>query len=195
MDANTFLEVMTALRHDFLNHLQVISGLIQLDKMERAREYIMQVSLEMERLGKVTRLMVPEVAAFLTVAVFLAEKHQVKVNYEIDTNMGSCAVPGKILAEVLEEAFSQSLECLAMAGVSNRYLKISATESDKNYFLKMSFPDPLRGRAETVRASLAGTGRKIIPYGGKVEMDVSGGGGEIFVMFPRRLPERDCFGT
>lgn len=195
MNTGSFLEAMSAIRHDFLNHLQVISGLVQLNKFDRVREYIKQVSLEMEKLSSVSRLVVPEVAAFLTAAHFMAGKHQVRVLYDIDTNMGNCPVPGEILAEALEEAFNQSLDCLAPPGAPDRCLKISVAEWDRKYLLKLSFPDPPCSKAETARERLAGVGRKMVAYGGNVEMVVSGGGGEILVVFPQKLPEEDSFGT
>lgn len=195
MNTTTFLEVMSIQRHDFLNHLQVITGLIQLNKGDRVKEYIRQVSVEMERLSKVAHLAVPEVAAVLLVGHFSAGKHHVKVLYDINTNIGCSPVPGSILAEALEEAINQSLECLAQPGVPNRFLKISITESDKNYLFKISFPEPPGMKAETARARLAEVGRKMASYGGKIGFAVSGSGGEIFVAFPVKQPEQGSFST
>lgn len=186
---------MSILRHDFLNHLQVISGLVQLNKTDRVKDYIQQVSLEMERLSKISRLVVSEVAEFLMVAHFLAYNHQVKVTFDINTRIDHSPVPGNILAEVLEEAFNQSLACLAPPGAANRNLKISVTESDKKYILKISFPEPPRSEFEDVQSRLAGAGREIARYGGKVGIGISGGGGEIFILFPHKLPEQDSYGT
>lgn len=186
VDTTTFLEVMSVARHDFLNHLQVISGLVQLNKTERVREYINQVSVEMERLSQVSRLSVPEVAAFLMVASFLADKYQVKVIYEINTDIENCPIPGSILAEVLEEAFHQSLSCLAPPGVANRHLKITAAKSGKKFFIRIYFPEPPHDKAEIAQAKLAEVGKKMSPYGGKVGIAVSGSGGEIFIIFPHQ---------
>jgi len=185
VDTRTFIETMSVLRHDFLNHLQVILGLVQLNKMDRVKEYIKEVSLEMERLSKVARLQVPEVAAALMVAHFLADKYQVRVLYEVSTNIEQCPVPGEILAEVLDEALNQSLACLAPPGVANRYLKISISESEKKIYLKIMFPEPPHRKAETAQASLAEVGRKLQPYGGKVGVAVSNSGGEIFIVLPQ----------
>ncbi|MCL6610275.1 MAG: Spo0B domain-containing protein [Peptococcaceae bacterium] len=195
MNTATFLEVMSIQRHDFLNHLQVISGLAQLNKIERVKEYVKQVSLEMDRLGKVARLMVPEVAAVLLAGHYLAEKHQVNVVYDIGTNLEDCAVPGNILAEVLEEAFRHSVACIARPGTPGCRLKVSIGESDRKYILKLSFPRPPRGKAGTVQARLAGAGQKMTPYGGMVKIEESGSGGEIFIIFPHQLPERGSLGT
>lgn len=47
------LEALRVQRHDFLNHLQVISGLLQLKKYDRAQEYIKQVAEQLGRAGAV----------------------------------------------------------------------------------------------------------------------------------------------
>ncbi len=195
MNATTFLDLMSILRHDFLNHLQVISGLVQLNKTDRVKEYIKQVSLEMERLSKISRLVIPEVAEFLMVAHYLACNQQVRVTCEINTRIDHSPVPGNILTDVLEEAFGQSLACLAPPGAASRNLKISVTESDKKYILKISFPDPPPGELEKAQSVLAGASRKMAPYRGKVGIGVSGSGGEIFILFPQKLPEQDSYGT
>jgi sensor histidine kinase regulating citrate/malate metabolism len=176
--------MMSVQRHDLLNHMQVISGLVQLNKTERVREYINQVSHEVERLSKVGHLLVPEVAAVMLVGHFLAGKHQVEVIYEINTDLKECGVPGNLLGQVIQEVFAQSLETLVPPGVPNRRLKISCSESDKKYLIKIFCPEPDK-RAEKAQARLAQIGDSLTPYGGKVGIVVSASGGEIFVVFPR----------
>lgn len=195
MDITTFLEVMSVQRHDFLNHLQVISGLIQLNKSDRVKEYIRQISHEMESLSRVAHLLVPEVAAVMLVAHFQSGRQQVEVFFDIRTGIEYCQVPGVILAEVLEEAFNQSLECILSSGLSDRCLKVAITESGKNYLLKFSFPEPSFEKAEMARDRLAKAAAKMVSYGGKAGVAVSGSGGEIFIIFPIKPPEQDSFGT
>ncbi|MFZ5646770.1 MAG: Spo0B domain-containing protein [Bacillota bacterium] len=189
MDTATFLEIMSVQRHDFLNHLQVISGLVQLNKVERVREYISQVSMEVERLSKVGHLNIPEVAAVLLTGHFWAGKHQVEVVYDISTNFDHCTVPGKILGEVVEEVFWQSLKCLVPPGVPDRTLKISLAETEKKYLLKFFSPGPPGREAETAQDRLAGIGSRLVPYHGKVGIVVSGAGGEIFIVLPKKAPD------
>lgn len=186
MDTATFLEIMSVQRHDFLNHLQVISGLVQLNKVERVREYISQVCMEVERLSKVGHLHVPEVAAVLLAGHFLAGRHQVEVAYDINASLQFCVVPGEVLGQVVEEVFAQSLECLVPPGVPDRTLRVSLTETEKKYLLKIFSPGPPGREAEGARDSLDRSGGKLVPYGGKVGMVVSGAGGEIFIVIPKK---------
>ncbi|MFZ5596658.1 MAG: Spo0B domain-containing protein [Bacillota bacterium] len=186
MDTSTFLKIMSVQRHDFLNHLQVISGLVQLNKTDRVKEYISQVSREFEKLGRVGHIAVPEVAAALLEGQYLAGKHQVEVVFEINTNLEKCAVPGPLLGEVLEKAIIQSLECLVPPGIPNRLLRITLNESDKKYMLRLYSPDP-GSEDEAARQSMADIGKMLDPYGGKAGIVVSGSGGEIFILAPRYI--------
>ncbi len=187
METATFLEIFSVQRHDFLNHLQVISGLVQLNKSDRVTEYISQVCQEAERLSRVAHLNVPEVAAVLLVTHFTANKHQVEIIYDINTNLAGCNVPDRILAEALEEIVKQSLACLAPPDKQDRRLKISINESEKKYLFRVSFHEPNPGEAELAQARLAGVGKKIMSYDGKVGIVVSGSVGEIFMVFPRQV--------
>lgn len=184
MDIAIFLEMMSVQRHDLLNHMQVISGLVQLNKIDRVREYINQVSLEVERMSRVGHLEIPEVAAVLLMGHFQAGKHQVEVIYDINTDLKCCGVPGHLLGEVVQKVFEQSLESLVPPDVPNRMLKISCSESDKNYLIKIFCPEPDK-KAEKAQARLAEIGSSLTQYGGKVGIVVSAGGGEIFIVFPR----------
>lgn len=187
MDVAIFLEMMSVQRHDLLNHLQVISGLVQLNKTERVREYIGQVSHEVERLSRVGHFIVPEVAAVLLIGHFMAGKHQVEVVYDINTDLRDCAVPGKVMGDAIEGVFAQSLECLVSPDLPNRRLKVSFNESEKKYLFRIFCPEPDK-RAESARARLSEIEGRLTPYGGKVGIVISANGGEIFIVFPRRVP-------
>lgn len=195
MDSKTFLEIMSLQRHDFLNHLQVISGLVQLNKNDRVKEYIKQISMEMEKMSRISCLRVPDAASALLTGHCLAQKYQVKINYDIGTNIDQCPVPGEILGEVIEEAFAQSLECHSSSGLTDDLLKISIARSENQYQLRILFPVPRCDVADAARYRLAEAGRKLVLHGGKVGVLVSGSSGEIFITLPCNLPEDDCSGT
>lgn len=195
VDSKTFLEIMSLQRHDFLNHLQVISGLVQLNKNDRVKEYIKQVSTEMEKMSRISCLRVPDAASALLMGHCLAEKYQIKIIYDISTNIDQCPVPGEILGEVIEEAFGQSLECHSSSGLSDTLMKISIARSENQYQLRILFPVPQRGVSDAVRRRLEEAGLKLLSHGGKVGVVVSGSGGEVFITLPCKLPEQDGFGT
>lgn len=195
MNTAMFLEIMSLQRHDFLNHMQVISGLVQLNKIDKVKEYINQVSLIFEKQSKVSHLSLPEVSAVLLIVQYLADKHQIEILCDINTKLVDCAIPGKVLGNALEEILEQSLEYLLPLGLTDRSLKISITESEKKYLFKISFSKPPHWEEDTAQKKVAMVANKVLSYGIKIGIAVSDHWIEIFLVFPRRLPDQGVFGT
>ncbi|MGB9804005.1 MAG: Spo0B domain-containing protein, partial [Desulfofundulus sp.] len=120
MELKSLLEFVRLQRHDFLNHLQVISGLIQMNKGEKAREYIVEVAREMERLGKIIHLQVPEATTAFLAALAGASNLQVELDYHIECNLADCPVPGVRVGEALETALLEAISCLSPPEIADR---------------------------------------------------------------------------
>ena len=85
MNLEKLLKIIQAQRHDFLNHLQVVSGLLQLKKYEQVREYIARVSTEMAQLSKTARVSVPEISAALLTGFYDAAMFQIDMKLAVNT--------------------------------------------------------------------------------------------------------------
>lgn len=184
MEVKGLLEVIQVQRHDFLNHLQVISGLLQLNKGERVRDYIQQVSKEYERLSRITRIKSPEVKALLLIANNEAIKHQVELQFDIQTNMESLAVPGEIVNYTLKQCINHALKFLAPPEVTDRRLKLSIYEGEKKITLKLGFPgvpaEVVKDAEERMALSEA-----LAPYNGSSKLAVTEKEAEIYLIFPK----------
>lgn len=72
------------LRHDFLNHLQLISGMLQVGKpVERVVEYITELSASIKQIGRVFELPDPQFAALLARQLMLL----ISAGYQIETRI------------------------------------------------------------------------------------------------------------
>jgi len=96
-----YLEIIQVQRHDFLNHLQVISGLLQLNKVDKAREYISQVGLEIAHASKTSRVKMPEVSLALLYCLNEAAKYQVEVELTVNSDLTGCGVPGQVIGQAI----------------------------------------------------------------------------------------------
>lgn len=181
---NELLEYISVQRHDFLNHLQVISGLVQLNKSDRVRDYIDQVCNEIAELSVVTRLKVPELKAVLLVAVNAAHRCQVKVVFDINTNMEGCRVSGDILGQSVDECINLAFEHLSPPHVKDRRLLLCISESDKKYTVRFGFP----GLPSSVVADLENKlkyCRGLIAINIQVGVAVTAERGEIYLVVPK----------
>jgi hypothetical protein len=59
------LEMLSIYRHEFLNYLQVIGGLVQLNKTDRLLDYIRKASEEVQQLARLTTCGDPRVALLI----------------------------------------------------------------------------------------------------------------------------------
>ncbi|MCL6635481.1 MAG: Spo0B domain-containing protein [Peptococcaceae bacterium] len=180
------LGFIQAQRHDFLNHLQVISGLLQLNKMDRAREYIRDVTMEIARLSKTARVGVPEVTVALLSGFYDASMCQVEMELTVDSRLAGSAVPGPVLGKALELSLDCAISAMALPDAKTRHLEMILTENEKNYICRLLFPETSVAVPGHFEKRLAPVGDLLEPYGGRVNLAMANSGVEIFLTFPRK---------
>lgn len=95
------VEIIRIQRHDFLNNLQVVSGLIQLGKADQAIEYIHKISQEMAVDGQITKLARPELAAVLLWQRIEAAQKDIQLKFNINTDLSRLKITGPEIAEMV----------------------------------------------------------------------------------------------
>lgn len=143
MDMKGILEVIREQRHDFLNHLQVISGYLQLQKQEIAYGYIKKISGMLREQGKIFCLKIPEINAVLLVEQKKAREHGIEVIYNIQDDLDNCTLPSEVLSALLETIFYIIISYLASYGLSNGRLEVDLSEERKQYFWRFLFLKPV----------------------------------------------------
>ncbi|HUW63833.1 MAG TPA: Spo0B domain-containing protein [Spirochaetia bacterium] len=181
MSIQDILELIARKNHDFLNHLQVISGFLQLNKEEKAREYIKVMGLEVERMARVLNSRPPEVAAALLTAMNRASEKQVTVELPAALDLTGAALPGDVLGCLLED-----LTDLPLArGWSPPAISFALQDQDRRYFLRMSFHQPRDG-FRFLEDGVAAADALLASYGGRAGLVFDGARVEIVLTLPRR---------
>lgn len=186
MNLETLLEVIQVQRHDFLNHLQVISGLLQLKKVDRVREYIGQISMEMAQLSQTTRMKLPEVTAALLAGFNEASKSQIDLALTVNSNLADCAVPGPVVGHALERSLNCAFATMASPEVRERRLEVIFEESEKEFTCRLHFPEFQLAAPALLEQGLAPVAELLDPYGGRINLAMANSGIEIFLTFPRK---------
>lgn len=83
MGDEEWLALVRAQRHSFVNHLQVISGWLQLGQPERARQYLLAVAARLEVEAAAARTEPPALALVLLQVARAAELHNVELQWEV----------------------------------------------------------------------------------------------------------------
>ena len=184
MDTVKMLELISVQRHDFLNHLQVISGLLQLKKEERAREYILEVGQDIKDLSKISHLKVPEAAAAFLIGHNQAISAQIKVNYDVQADLAESEVPGSITGTVIGQLLEYVLKHLAPPEIVERQLYIEVKAVAGGYQCGICFAVSVAVNGVTWNELSLVLNRKITPYGGMLEIKTNGSRQRVELFLP-----------
>jgi hypothetical protein len=108
-------------RHSFLNHLQVISGWLQLDKPERAKRYVEEVARHAAAEGELLGQLSPELALLVAALLLEAETYGVEIIWQAEP--GGYAIDAAVLAK-LQGAAAAAFQALAALPENERRLCI-----------------------------------------------------------------------
>ena len=97
-----FISFLRVYKHDFLNHLQVIQGYLQLQKPEQALRYLKEAMKDVELYGSVLRLKLPAVAFWLLLKELELRKQGITMHLCSDTPFSVSAALEKSLLAFLK---------------------------------------------------------------------------------------------
>lgn len=128
---------LRAQRHDFMNHLQVVYSLIELNEYDSTKEYIEKVYDDIQKISRVMRTSVPAVNALLQAKLLYAEKRGIKTEIIVKSQFLNLKIPAwefcRILGNLIDNAI-YSLQNLE----GERLLTIELYEDIKNYYFNVS---------------------------------------------------------
>lgn len=134
------LEVIRVQRHNFLNHLQVISGLLQLKKHDRIMDYIIQIGNEYNQDSLVGRLEVPEITVAILSSDLTAGKQGIIINKKITTGLDKGMRNAAEAAEMLKEMLNISISVVEKVGCRQREIELKVKEEAEKYIFSVRLP-------------------------------------------------------
>jgi two-component system sensor histidine kinase AgrC len=99
-------------RHDFLNHLQVVYGLMEMDEYQEAKEYIEKVYDDIQKVSRVLKTANPAVNALLQAKALDCEKRGIKVEMRITSSLKHLSMPGWEFCRVLSNIIDNAIDAL-----------------------------------------------------------------------------------
>lgn len=138
------LTVIRNQRHGFINHLQVISGWLQLGKPEHVLEYIDSIRRKREQEGQILRVKNLEMQGLLLGKSSLAEAAELDMRWEVE---GGLVEPPALLVEALGAVLEALISALAREG-GPQELAVRLTESETEYSAKLSTNANLTSRSQ-----------------------------------------------
>jgi len=143
-DLNKLNNTMRAQRHDFLNHLQVVHSLIELNEHEEANSYIDKVYDAIEKVSSSLRTSIPAVNAILEAKRQTAERNGVDVSIEISSALSEMPVPDWELCKLFGNIIDNSINALSeIASDKDAWLIIELFEDIHSFRFKISNNGPI----------------------------------------------------
>ncbi len=130
-----FNNTLRAQRHDFLNHLQVVYSLIEMEEYQEANEYIEQVYGRITSVSRTMKTAIPAVNALLQVKTAACEKAGVPVEVSITSKWEDleAVMPDWEMCKVLSNLIDNAIDAMESLPADKRRLAISLAENVKQY--------------------------------------------------------------
>ena len=124
---------LRAQRHDFLNHLQVVYSLMEMEEYGEANAYIEKVYGAITAVSRVMKTANPAINALLQVKLAACEKAGVQAEVNIQSAWKDLPVPGWEMCKVLSNLIDNALDALEEVEPAGRKLRITLTEDLRSF--------------------------------------------------------------
>lgn len=148
-----FNNTLRAQRHDFLNHLQVVYSLIEMEEYQEANEYIEQVYGRITSVSRTMKTAIPAVNALMLVKAAACEKAGVQVEMNITSKWEAleAAIPDWEMCKVLSNLIDNAIDAMESIPEDKRHLSIALAENVKQYTFRVEntgtpIPEDIRER-------------------------------------------------
>ncbi len=120
-------------RHDFMNHLQVVYGLIELEEFNDTKDYIEKVYNDIQKVSRVMRTSNPAFNALLQAKVLAGEKRRIETRLNINSRFDKIKIPTWEFCRVIGNIIDNAIYTLENSSGINKYIEINLHEDIKNY--------------------------------------------------------------
>ncbi len=186
-------------KHDFMNHLQIIQGLLEMNYQERAVQYLRNVVKEGTNITKEFEIGVPELEVILNMIITEARKENIKVEVETTKLTDELPVTINELIKIVINLTNNAMFALINSEEENKLLKIKINYYLGNYIFEVFnntpiIPESIRQKIFNKGFSTKGTRgnglglyiiKKILSkYEGTVDLIVNEEGNNFIVTIP-----------
>lgn len=131
------LRVLRCHRHDFLNHLQVILGYIQLGKVQQAEEYIKGINEELKGIRVISGLSIPEISVLLLFMRQKAGESNIRLDCDIEADLSEISIDPQDLVRILSNLIDNAIYELKDSVQKDKLISVSVNSEGKKLILEV----------------------------------------------------------
>lgn len=135
---------LRAERHDYMNHLQVVLSMIELEEYDNLKGYLEPVYQDIQKTGKALKTAKPAVNALLAAKMAEAEKKDISLYLQVKSDIRYIAIPDWELCKVLSNIIDNAVTALENDIQNNKKaITVDITEDKEHYFFEISNNGPM----------------------------------------------------
>lgn len=123
---------LKAQRHDYLNHLQVVYGLMQLEEYDELQKYLQPVYKDMKKTGKALKTSKPAINALLKAKMDEAESRGIDFYIEVKSDLKGLYIEDWELCKVISNIIDNAMTALEMKSEEKK-IHLDIIEDRENY--------------------------------------------------------------
>lgn len=132
---------LRAARHDYLNHMQVVYGLLELKEYQELKEYLKPLYKDMMKTGKALKTSKPALNALLMAKMEEAERKQIDVYVEVKSDLEFLNIEDWQLCKILSNVIDNAITALRKIS-GEKKIEIDINESRENYIFVVANNGP-----------------------------------------------------
>jgi len=134
------MQVIKAQRHDFINHLQVVYGLLRIGENEQAQEYIGEIYQDVQVSGEILRLGIPELTALLMVKMGVATAKGIPLGISVESDLKGLAVRPVDIAAIVGNLLNNAMEAVEEINLPLRNVSLIISENTHYFVIQTRNP-------------------------------------------------------
>jgi two-component system, LytTR family, sensor histidine kinase AgrC len=133
-------QVIRTERHDFVNHLQTVYGLIQLGLPDEAQAFISELYTELQASGEAMRLALPELSALLLAKTGFAARKNISFKMEVSSDLSSINIRPFDLVTITGNLINNALEAVENLPPADRQVHFAVYENSRFFVIQTRNP-------------------------------------------------------
>ncbi len=129
-------------RHDYLNQLQIVYGLMELEEYDEMNSYLRKVYKELLKTGKAVKTSKPAINALLAAKSAEAEAKEIEFLIDVKSDLKDLKIEDWELCKVLSNLIDNAVKALEDSYVQEKKIRINITESPQQYIFSVENNGP-----------------------------------------------------
>lgn len=129
-------------RHDYLNHMQVVYGLMELEEYEEMSSYLDKIYKEMLKTGKAIKTSKPAINALLAAKTSESETKGIELVIEVKSDLKALKIEDWEMCKVLSNLIDNAEKALDDSDKEEKKIWVNINESREEYLFEVGNNGP-----------------------------------------------------